>query len=163
MKKTSLFICLVLLSVAIVLPACGGDDNDEENTNLGSSGVDRTKLLSDLTNEERDQFCDWKHHLLVDEYQEQGCAETAEDEITFSETLVSSCADDDDNFPECSLSLLEDCVLAIVVDICSGEVPEVCTQMKTCFDENNPPENRNPVDCPPCAGYECSDAGWCFF
>ena len=130
-RSTTLFgLCL-----AAALFACGGggdDDNsgdDDDNGGGGDSGLSTGAIVTDLSDDDLVELCDWNIDELGGEGHETECGDGLTATVGSSAECVSSFENKD-----CALTVgeFEDCTGALADDPCDGLESQACAPFFTC-------------------------------
>jgi hypothetical protein len=124
-KKLLMVLAGATLALALGSPGCGGGDSG----GIGASGLDKGKKLTELTDDERKQLCDWKAQKYGGYGQNMTCKyPEGEELVIYGEREQLTC-----------VTMLpfegQDCTATV------GDV-EACTNAITC-------NNRVPSQCKP--------------
>lgn len=131
------------LSVLVFVVACGGGKGGGM---FGSSGVESTKPVSELTSAEITKICNY----LVPLAPEPGTISCPDGDIQIDETTVAECeagiADDQAQLVSCGITAgeYEDCIEALLgrsdAEICDNALPPECDALLACMSDTPQPD-----------------------
>ena len=105
-------------TLALIFSGCGG---------TGSSGVDSSKHLNDLTSDELSTLCDW----MLDKQGGAGVETDCGDGLSTTNPTKAECTAET-NVPNCQVSAVESCMEAIDGNSCNLLSAEGCATYIAC-------------------------------
>lgn len=128
-KNLLMVLAGATLALALGTPGCGGGDSG----GIGASGLDKGKKLTELTDDERKQLCDWKAQKYGGYGKNTTCTYPEGEEITINgEFSQQLCVFDlPSEGEDCTVTVgdAEACTNAIS---CSNRVPSQCKPVLAC-------------------------------
>ena len=117
MKSKNIVVTLIALAMGMSVAACADDH----------SGVSRSKKVKELTAAERKQFCEWGTDTLGGAGTKKTC--------NGAETTVSPASECEASAPKnnCTVGVVEDCILSTDGDLCKLPTTKACEAMLTCL------------------------------